>query len=148
MEHPKSNDRLPMYTEIDPARWTVLIVDDEPDNVGVAEKVLTFYGSKVFTANDGIKALEMLMGDLMPDLILLDISMPHMDGWAVLRAIRELPGHTQTPIIAVTAHAMDGDRQRILDGGFDGYIAKPFHLRHFVDAIKEVMRGIMSRRQS
>ena len=107
--------------------WTVLIVDDEPDNLGVAQKVLNFNGAKVHIAANGLEGLQVLE-TITPTFILLDLSMPEMDGWEMLKQVRSLDKLANIPIIALTAHAMSGDKERILEGGFDGYIAKPFRI--------------------
>ncbi len=118
--------------------WTVLIVDDEHDNLGVAEKVLSFQGARVFTAFDGIEGLEKLQ-KITPTFILLDLSMPRMDGWEMVKKLREDAATRSLPIIALTAHAMDGDKQRVADAGFNGYITKPYRLATFVSDIKKCL---------
>src|SRR5690349_13826132 len=115
----------------DVANWTVLIVDDEPDNLSVVTKILSYYGAKVFTALDGYDGLEVL-SDLKPTVVLLDLAMPHMDGWEMLRQLRANPDTASTRVIALTAHAMRGDREKVLRAGFDAYIAKPFRLESFM----------------
>lgn len=117
------------------ANWHVLIVDDEPDNVGVARKILTFNGAQVAIAENGLIGLEILR-TMMPTFILLDLSMPKLDGWAMLREIRAEPRHGDVPVIALTAHAMAGDEERAIEAGFDGYITKPFRLDSFLEDIK------------
>lgn len=120
---------------IDASNWVVLIVDDEPDNVGVAEKVLRFAGAVTYTAQDGHEGLRVLE-NIMPTFVLLDLSMPIMDGWTMLARIRENPDLRDLVVIALTAHAMHGDRDRALAAGFDAYISKPFHIKSFLDEIK------------
>ncbi len=80
--------------------WTVFIVDDTPDNLTVAKTVMEYYGAKVHTASGGVEALNMLE-TLQPTLILLDIRMPDMDGWAVFHAIRQNPKTAHIPVIAL-----------------------------------------------
>lgn len=121
--------------------WTVLIVDDEPHNVGVAEKVLSFNGAQVFTAPDGLKGLELLK-EVEPTFILLDLSMPNMDGWEMHRTLRTQPKTRSIPVIALTAHAMLGDRDRVMQEGFDGYIAKPFRIGTFLDEIYNCLSSL------
>ncbi len=125
---------MPRDTEM--ATWDVLIVDDEPDNVGVAEKVLVFNGAKVRTACDGIEGL-IRLEERRPTFVLLDLSMPHMDGWEMLRRLRSNPETSDLIVIAVTAHAMIGDAERAMEAGFDGYITKPFRLADFLPQIKD-----------
>ena len=126
----------------DVKNWTVLIVDDQPDNLGVAEKVLSFYGATIHTAENGVEGLEVL-GSVMPSFILLDLSMPKMNGWEMHEAIRKDPRWRFIPVIALTAHAMEEDREKVLEAGFNGYIAKPFRLSSFLNEIKDVIRPYM-----
>lgn len=115
--------------------WTVLIVDDEPDNLGVARKVLQFGGAEVHIARNGIEGLSVL-NEVTPTFILLDLSMPEMDGWEMLNKARMNAKLANVPIIALTAHAMAGDREKVMDAGFDGYIAKPFRINSLLEDIK------------
>jgi CheY-like chemotaxis protein len=126
--------------------WDVLIVDDERDNVGVAEKVLDFHGARVRTACNGLEGLA-LLNESIPTFVLLDLSMPYMDGWEMLRAIRANPMMSHLVVIAVTAHAMYGDAERTLAAGFDGYIAKPFRLAEFLPEIKRFLHQATALRQ-
>lgn len=103
---------------------TVLVVDDEPDSISVATEVLEFYGATVYSANDGEQALAIL-SRVKPDLILSDLSMPKVDGWGLLSAIRTDPALEDVPVIALTAHAMTGDKERGLAAGFTSYLTKP-----------------------
>lgn len=125
----------------DPAvqNWTTLIVDDEIDNRAVAERALTHYGARVVVADhgeDGLRLLDEMMQTAKPDFILLDISMPVMDGWQMLTRLRQNPATKDIPVIALTAHAMRGDDEKILGAGFDCYISKPFRLATLVRDIK------------
>jgi CheY-like chemotaxis protein len=114
--------------------WTVLIVDDEADNLGVAQKVLSYGGAVVHIARNGLEGLEVLE-TIKPTFILLDLSMPEMDGWEMVRRVRASDHLAQIPIIALTAHAMQGDKQKVLESGFDWYIAKPFRINSFMEEI-------------
>jgi len=119
--------------------WTVVIVDDEPDNVSVAQKVLTYNGAKVHIARNGLEGLA-LLGQIHPTFVLLDLSMPEMDGWEMLRRVRSENLLQGVPIIALTAHAMAGDKERVLEAGFNGYIAKPFRIDSFLADIQACLR--------
>jgi CheY-like chemotaxis protein len=114
--------------------WTVLIVDDEPDNIGVPEEILSFAGATVYTAEDGIQGLKVLE-TVTPTFVLLDLSMPNMDGWEMLKQVRANPRLKDVPVIALTAHAMRGDKERVFDAGFNGYISKPFFMDTFWEEI-------------
>jgi two-component system, cell cycle response regulator DivK len=122
-----------------PQEWTVLIVDDEPDNMRVAEKVLQYQGSTVHLAENGLEGLEKLQV-VNPSFVLLDLSMPRMDGWEMYQKMRANPTTATIPIIALTAHAMESDRERAISVGFDGYITKPFRLTSFLEDIKTALK--------
>jgi CheY-like chemotaxis protein len=128
------------------ATWTVLIVDDEEDNLNVPSTLLTFYGAKVHTAENGQKGIDILKG-IKPSFILLDISMPVKDGWQMLEEIRADAEKASIPVIALTAHAMVGDKEKGLDKGFDAYITKPFSFRTFLSEIHEALEDIKARRR-
>jgi CheY-like chemotaxis protein len=106
------------------SNWTVLVVDDEMDSIEVVTEVLQFYGATVHNASNGVHALELLQ-TVTPDLILSDLSMPQMDGWALLSNIRKNERLAEVPVIALTAHAMTGDAQRGMAAGFTAYLTKP-----------------------
>lgn len=120
------------------ANWTTLIVDDEPDNLKVAEKVLSFNGATVVTAVNGLEGLAALK-EQDYTFILLDLSMPQMDGWEMFKALRKDEDFAHLPVIALTAHAMEGDREKALKLGFDGYITKPFRIDTLIKDIKAIL---------
>ncbi len=103
---------------------TILLVEDNEMNREVMERRLTKRGFRVLTATNGQEAVELAKIET-PDLILMDLSLPVLDGWEATAQIRALPTNSQVPIIALTAHAMSGDRQRALDAGCDEYETKP-----------------------
>lgn len=115
--------------------WTVLIVDDEIDNLGVAEKVLEFHGADVTAYENGHDALQWLETHY-PSFVLMDLSMPYIDGWEMLKQIRTNTAWRSIPVIAITAHAMAGDEERVMNAGFDGYISKPFRISTFLEQIQ------------
>lgn len=122
--------------------WVVVVVDDELHNLGVAQKVLTYNGAEVHTARDGVEGLA-LVEQVRPTFILLDLSMPNMDGWEMHNRLRYNPQTREIPVIALTAHAMHGDREKVIEAGFDGYISKPFRIDSFLD---EIFRFLSSAR--
>lgn len=122
-----------------PDAWRVLVVDDEPDNIEVVAESLEFYGVFVKTASSGKEALAML-ADFEPDLVLMDLSMPDMDGWQTRRQIVQ-QGEPSYPIVALSAHAMAGDKERAIDAGFDGYITKPVNIPTLIQDIKQAIKG-------
>lgn len=118
--------------------WTVLVVDDEPDSIELVEDMLTFHGATVHGALDGKAALRMLE-TLRPTFIIADLSMPVMDGWFLLKNIRRTPELVEIPVLALTAHAMEGDKELVLAAGFDGYLSKPVNINTFIDDILELL---------
>lgn len=118
--------------------WTVLIVDDELDNLGVAEKVLAYNGADVRIARNGVEGL-MILETVKPTFILLDLSMPEMDGWEMFSRVRANQNLGDVPVIALTAHAMAGDKERVMDAGFNGYISKPFRINAFLADIQRLL---------
>lgn len=110
-----------------PGKGTILYVEDNPDNRNLIRRVLEAEDYSVVEAKDANQALERLQTMLI-DLILMDISMPDMDGYTLTAKIKSMPGFAAVPIIAVTANVMRGDRERSLDAGCDGYIQKPIDI--------------------
>ncbi|MDZ4763820.1 MAG: response regulator [Chloroflexota bacterium] len=125
------------------AGWNVLIVDDEPDNVGVLELVFRFHKATVFMAESGKECLER-MKTVVPALILMDIQMPEMSGYQLLAVIRSEPRWQHIPIIAVTAHVMSSDQERILAAGFDGYIPKPVSTLTIAKEVSDILQAVRS----
>jgi two-component system, cell cycle response regulator DivK len=102
----------------------VLLVEDNDDNLRIYSTILTYAGYQVIEATDGEAGLEAAR-DKRPDLILMDVSIPKIDGWEVTRTLKADPATATIPVIALTAHALATDRERANEIGFDGYIAKP-----------------------
>ena len=108
-------------------RPTVLVVEDTADVRFVLAHMLEREGYRVLEASNGELALELLARQL-PSLVLMDLAMPRLDGWSALARLRQLAGGAALPVIAVTAHAMPGDRERAIKRGFDDYVTKPLDL--------------------
>lgn len=104
--------------------WEVVVIDDEPDSLEVASRILRFYGANVYTASNGQEGLELIRRQ-RPKFVISDLSMPVMDGWEMLYEIQQDRHIAQIPIIALTAHAMVGDRTRAIEAGFYNYLTKP-----------------------
>ena len=102
----------------------VLVADDNPAGRELVREGLAEHASSIIEAADGREALEKIR-EMLPDLVLLDIQMPEMDGYAVLREIRSDPALQGLRVVALTAFAMQGDRERALEAGFDDYLTKP-----------------------
>lgn len=119
----------------DISTWQVLVVDDEPDNLKVVAETLEYKGARVKAAPNGQVALEILK-DFPANLILTDLSMPVMDGWVVQTHVKNDAKLSNTPLIALSAHAIAGDQQRALEAGFDGYMTKPVNIHTLLDDIR------------
>lgn len=115
---------------------SVLVIEDNEQNLYLMRFLLEKHGFTVAEAKDGIKGVEMAK-EIKPDLILLDIQLPIMDGYAVARELRKNNELAGTVIVAVTSYAMVGDRERVLEAGADGYIEKPIDPDRFIDQIKK-----------
>ncbi|MFO1283534.1 MAG: response regulator [Burkholderiales bacterium] len=114
---------------------TVLIVEDNDKNMKLARDVLQArgYGTiEATTGEDGVR----LARERLPDLVLMDIHLPGISGIEALARLRADPATAKIPVIAVTASVMEGDRRKITDAGFDGYVGKPISLKEFLDAVK------------
>jgi signal transduction histidine kinase len=118
----------------------ILYVEDDAPSRMLVKQVLQFAGYKVFEAEDGMTGIRMAQ-EAKPDLILMDINMPGLDGREAATKIKSLPGMSDLPIIAVTANVMEGDRERALTAGCDGYLAKPIDVDALPDQITEFLRG-------
>ncbi|HEX6018675.1 MAG TPA: response regulator [Burkholderiaceae bacterium] len=116
----------------------VLIVDDNEVNVELASFLLARAGMQVAAALDAQRALEQVES-FAPDLILMDIQLPGRDGIALTRQLRSRPSARPLAIVAFTAYAMKGDKERFLAAGCDGYIAKPIDVATFVDDVRALL---------
>jgi len=118
----------------------VLIAEDNAVNRELLRELLETRGYVVDEACDGQVALEMIE-QMRPDILLLDIGMPVLDGFAVVLRIRENPRFAALPVLAVTAYAMQGDREKILNSGFDGYLSKPVNWTVLEEEINRLLKG-------
>ncbi|MDZ4670991.1 MAG: response regulator [Phototrophicales bacterium] len=105
----------------------VLVVEDNKDNLMLITDLLTMLRYDVITALNGVEGVEKATSEL-PNLILMDLSLPQMDGWEAAKVIKDNPISAHIPIIALTAHAMMGDREKALDAGCDDYLSKPINI--------------------
>lgn len=113
----------------------ILIVEDNFDNLSIYTMILEFSGFTVISAGDGVAGLEKARTE-NPDLILMDVSIPLVDGWEATRRLKSDPATQRIPIIVLTAHALAGDRVRAFGEGADGYIAKPAEPSFVVEAVR------------
>ena len=116
----------------------VLVVDDEPKNLKLARDLLEVFGYKVIEAEDGKQGVEMAKIH-KPDLVLMDIMMPVMDGIEATRVLKASGTTQNIPILVVSSQAMKGDKERIIRCGCDGYLAKPFNIHELREVIVELL---------
>ena len=118
----------------------ILIVEDNDKNLKLVRDVLRFRGYRTLeagTAGEGIG----LANEHRPDLILMDIQLPDMDGGAALARLRAEPSTAGIPVVALTAQAMASDRERLLGAGFDGYLPKPISIKEFPEQVRQFCEG-------
>jgi two-component system cell cycle response regulator DivK len=118
---------------------TILIIEDNEQNLYLTTFLLEQSGFKVEAARSGLEGIS-LAARIQPDLILLDIQLPLMDGYAVAQALRRNPVTKDVPVVAVTSYAMVGDRERALDAGCNGYIEKPINPDTFMSEICKYLK--------
>ena len=121
------------------AKKRILLVEDNPATIVVVQKELEFLGYDAITADTGDKAVAMAEAHL-PDLIIMDISLPGMDGLQATGLIRKNPKTQSIPVLAATARALPGDRDKCIQSGCTDYIAKPFTHRELGAALKKILK--------
>jgi two-component system cell cycle response regulator DivK len=117
----------------------VLIVEDNEDNSRLAEKILNYYGFKTAVVPHGNAALQYCETH-QPDLILMDLSLPDIDGMEVTRQLRKQPKYQQTPIIALTAHVMHGIQETTEEAGLNDFLAKPFLPHDLINIVRKYLQ--------
>ena len=117
----------------------ILIVEDNPPNMKVVLVALRPYGYTFLQATDGEEALDMAVRE-KPDLIIMDIQLPKVSGLEVTRRLRQMPAFSHIPIIAVTAYAMKGDKEKAIEAGCNAYLSKPINTRELPVLIAEMMQ--------
>jgi two-component system cell cycle response regulator DivK len=118
----------------------ILVAEDNEDMALILHQLLESHGHEVALARDGVETVEMATSQL-PDLIIMDITLPKMDGLQATSRIRRNPKTQAIPILAVTAKAMEGDQQKCLASGCDGYISKPFTVKELRGAIERLLKN-------
>jgi CheY-like chemotaxis protein len=122
----------------------ILVIEDNVKNLKLVRDVLEYAGYEVVAAGTGERGLE-LAAELAPDLVLMDLQLPGIDGTETLRRLRDLPTTSDVPVVAVTAFAMQTDRERAFANGFDGFVEKPISVRALPE---QVERFLAEERQS
>jgi CheY-like chemotaxis protein len=117
----------------------ILIAEDNPVNRELLRELLEMRGHEVEEACDGLEALTMVER-IRPDLLILDLGMPQLDGFGVIRKIRADAQLAKTPVLAATAYAMRGDREKVMEAGFDGYISKPIDPAALQKEVERLMK--------
>jgi CheY-like chemotaxis protein len=119
----------------------VLVVEDNDMNMQLVEYLLEEGGYQIVKAASGEEALSVARGEDPVDLILMDIHLPGIDGLSVVREMKADARTSAIPILALTAHAMRGDKDRFLEAGCDGYISKPIDVKTFLSSIRQYLTG-------
>jgi two-component system cell cycle response regulator DivK len=122
-----------------PSKGTILYVEDNADNRTLVRRILFSENYGLLEASDAHHALEILKTN-KPDLILMDINMPDMDGYTLTAKIRSMPGFEHIPILALTANVMRGDKEKTLQAGCDGYIQKPLDFDELLGQIEKFLQ--------
>jgi CheY-like chemotaxis protein len=117
----------------------VLIVEDNVDNFELVRYLLVRAGYEVISAANGREGVDMVRAN-PPDLILMDLSLPELDGWDATRILKSDPATHDIPILALTAHTLPHERKRALDAGIDGYISKPIKVASFDKLVATLVR--------
>jgi two-component system cell cycle response regulator DivK len=117
---------------------TILYVEDNSDNRMLVRRILTAENYKLLEATNAVQAIN-LLETTTPDLILMDINMPDMDGYTLTTRIRSMPGLERVPILALTANVMRGDKEKTLEAGCDGYIQKPLDVDQLIREIEKFL---------
>ena len=117
----------------------ILIVEDSPPNMRLIEMTLRLKGYELIEAIDGEEAPNMVIRE-KPDLIIMDLNLPKVSGLEVTKRLRQMPAFNHIPIIAVTAHAMKGDKEKIIEAGCDAYLPKPINTHQLPRVVAEMLR--------
>src|SRR5581483_4221882 len=125
----------------------VLIVEDNIDNYELVRFLLERAGHTTMWARSGKEGIDMAKTD-HPDLILMDLSLPEMDGWTATERLKSDPLTKQIPVVALTAHTLPGDRKRALEAGCDGYLSKPMNMALFNETIEETLEKFSKNRKT
>ncbi len=126
------------------AQSRVLLVEDNPDNFELVRFLLERADYQVLEAHNGQMGLDLARRE-SPDLILMDLSLPGVDGWTAARELKADPKTASIPLLAITAHTLPGDRNRAFESGFNGYISKPINIQNFAE---DIAQGLQAQKTS
>jgi CheY-like chemotaxis protein len=121
--------------------FKLLLVEDNEMNRDMLSRRLQRRGYEVIIAVDGVEGLEMALNE-SPDLILMDMSLPLLDGWEATRRLKSMPETSSIPVLALTAHAISGDREKALDTGCDDYDTKPIEFQRLLEKIQKLLKAM------
>ena len=117
----------------------ILIVEDNPTNMKLITLALKKQGHNILQATDGEEALKTAVNE-EPDAIIMDMQLPRISGWEVTRTLRQMPVFSNIPIIAVTAYAMKGDKEKAIESGCDAYLSKPINIQELRMVVVEMLQ--------
>jgi len=121
------------------AAGCILVIEDNLDNLELVSFLLERGGFQIIQATDGRSGLEMARRE-RPDLILMDLTIPEIDGWHLARQLKQDPATADIPLLAMTAHILPGDRKKAMDSGCDGYLSKPLDIPNFIPTIEKHLK--------
>jgi len=121
--------------------WDIVVIDDEEDSLMVAQVILDEYGAHTHTATNGEEGLTVIRS-VKPKFVISDLSMPVLDGWGLIAKMQGEPVLKDIPTIALTAHAMIGDRERAVAAGFHNYLTKPLTVETFIQDLVKLLVDI------
>jgi len=116
----------------------ILVAEDNPTNMKLITAALKKQDYSLLQATDGAEALEAAISGT-PDLIIMDLQLPKISGWEVIRKLRQMPGFSNVPIIAVTAYAMKGDKEKAIEAGCNAYLPKPININQLRSVVAEML---------
>lgn len=133
-----SQDHQPKEPSVAPAKPRVLVIEDNDDMREFLRRILERQGYGFLEAGDGIDGVEIAQRE-RPQLILMDLSLPHIDGYEVTRSLKSNPDLAGIPVLAVTAHARSADEKRAIEVGCDAYLVKPYSIRELIELVQRFL---------
>jgi two-component system, cell cycle response regulator DivK len=121
-----------------PMSYSILVIEDDEMNIDMITQRLELRGYRVSTAGDGLEGIDLALEEA-PDLILMDVSLPEVDGWEATRRLKAAAATRHIPVVALTAHAMEGDREKASKAGFDAYETKPVDFQRLLSTMEALL---------